>query len=334
MSGKPTADGGWFAYGSDLVCPECGAEVVTEVLEPRVEQLKAWFMDGDRGRRTESSCENGHSWTAGGSSLPPSRLRGLWNALAFNRTVIPTPNSYAVAFGAGTITGLAAKHFGFRRWWSLPPVFVVASWGVALATAFRGPRRASSLRALRDQIDPTGAPARRDAVMRHMLDTCPFPAYALATDQPQPAELGSTTSGEDRVLRSVSVIHGDPARIGAPLVEVETSVEPIDHAIHSEAERLAYNAAADEHADPATGRLDPRALNAARRNRELLVDTEWVESRLTVDGLAVPSRRASMGDHHSEVAEVGPCTVVVRSRHTHPSRLRLARTDLTTYELR
>ena len=142
-------------------------------------------------------------------------MSGLWRAVAFNRTVIPTPQSYTVVAGIGLVAGVAWRLLLGWPWWLGPIGFVVVSWVAALATAFRTPQRAQTIEAVHDQLRPGGASDRHRERTRRSLDQLSFAPVGLVV-HPESPWLGETGGPPGRITR-ITIIYGDPQQRGGSI---------------------------------------------------------------------------------------------------------------------
>ncbi len=279
----------WERVGvqSDLVCSVCGAPAHRCPPPSIWERVQAWFFDGDRNGGENYECDNAHGWTTWSMRHrcgPVARVAGLWRAVAFSRSVIPTPLSYTVAALVGLIAGVGwGLLFGWP-WWLGPIGFVVAAWATATATAFRSPARSETVAAVYDQLRPRGALERRRDRTRRSLEELPFAPLGLV-GQPDAPRLGST-SGHGGDISSLSIVYGVlPGPETPSFVEIETTVDdgPVGLRKQLEEKQLRHRAAGR----PEWGMHDPSALSA---------DIEWVDCEATVDGTTRVARQAVLGD--------------------------------------
>ena len=281
-------------------CSTCGAEARPLPRPGVIERARAWFVHGDRSQGDRYECENGHGWTSATMRAVAGRRRRrvkeLWRRVAFNRRVIPTPQSYAMAGLVGLVVGLVLGVVVGVPWWPLPLLFVVAAWIAATATAFRGPQRRETFEGIRDWWDPGGVLARHDARRRAELMAATFPIVGFA-DHPDGPWLGGT-GRRDHELTSITVAYGDPLS-GDERDEVTASVrdEPIEFARHQAADELRFQAAVQRGGQP-----DPAVLS---------LDVEWSPIDLVVDDETVPAQVAVVSGRAAIVADAATCRVVV-----------------------
>lgn len=308
-------DGDCLAYSGSPVCPHCAGDPVSLQSAPRWGRFWAWFVDGSRGPKTEASCPNGHRWSYGPfTPAYTSRLGRLWSAVAYNRTVIPTPSSYASALAVGITTGVALRLIsGWRYWWVTGPSAVALSLETATATAFRGPQRRATLRGLHDQLDPRGARHRRRVDHETMVTRRRFPIYGL-TDPPSAPTQSGTSSSTDGVLASFVVFYGDPAVADNSYVEVETettAAEGDEWAIEHWARGLPTWAAF--HQAITAGGDRHRAIARARILAPAQEPPSWKTAIATIDDRPQTAQEISIGHATLTVVTTPDVMIAVRS---------------------
>ncbi len=287
--------------GSPLFCSICGAAAQRLPPPGRVRRLRDWFVDGDRHWGDHYACANGHGWTSTTMHERPAgvrwRLRGLWRAVAHERTVYPTPQSYTLVAGVGVIVGIAAQLIWGLPWWLGPVAAVVLAWTLTTATAFAPANRADTADAIHDQLRPRDSLARHLTRMRRDLEQLSFEPVGLA-DNTGPVFLGGT-GGQRGQLTEVSIVYGDPRLVDAPLIEVTTSIDgqPLAVRQDNEEHRLRTNAAGWPH---------------LANGPEMLA---WDPVSVTVDGSPRPAHRAALdGGWTLIIEDTSPRIVVVHGQ--------------------
>lgn len=226
------------------------------------------------------------------------RAGQLWRAIAFSRTVIPTPQSYTAAAGIGLVAGVIWNLLLGWPWWLGPVGFVVASWLLTLSTAFRGPQRAGTIRAVHDQLRPAGSKDRHDEQVRRDIDEMSFSAVGFAVHAESP-RLGGISHNQDR-LTGITITYGDPRIEASPFVEVTTmnDDDPPEMLLHMEEGRLRSMAAGPSHLPTS----DPSMLSA---------EIGWSSTEAVVDDVPRTAQWAKLGDSWSLVIEDTPDRTVV-----------------------
>lgn len=288
-----------------LFCSTCGAPARRCPAPARRERLRAWFVDGDRGRGERYECYNGHGWRLMTAHVSPGfkiRVSQLWRAIAYNRTVIPTPQSYTVAAGIGLIVGVTWNLLLGWPWWLGPVVFVVASWFVALSTAIRGPQRAWTIRAVHDQLRPGGAKDRRDKQTRRDIEEMSFAAVGFVEHAESP-HLGGV-GGDGVHVTSITISYGHPRVDTSPFVEVVTTIvrDPPRLVMRLQGDWLRRMAAGPSHLPSS----DPSMLSA---------EVSWSPIDITIDNAPRSAHQASLGDHWAVVVDDSPHRIVVIEGH-------------------
>ncbi len=218
-----------------------------------------------------------------------------------NRTVIPTPQSYAVVAAIGLAVGLVLWALVGWPWWPMPIVFVVGSWAMSAATAFRGGRHHETVSQLRDVQDPAGAVNRHRARTREAVDTAPFSLFGLASRDREPWLAGSGRSNQ--VLTSITVAYGDPGAEDER-IDVTASVrdEPVEFVLEMQGQEL-RGRAMTRGGPP----IDPLAMTNPAEWSPL----DWSPAELLVDGAPTSAHVAAHGGRMTIVAEVGDTGVVI-----------------------
>lgn len=230
------------------------------------------------------------------------RVSQLWRAVAFSRTVIPTPQSYTVAAGVGVVAGVIWNLWLDWPWWLGPVSFVIAAWLSALSTAFRGPQRSRTIRAVHDQLRPRGAKDRHDKWTSRSLQEAPFAAVGFA-EHPEPPCLGGTSDRDDQ-LTAITITYGNPGLPSAPFIEVTTAIDqdPYEILLHMEADCLRRHAAGPSHLPTS----DPSMLSA---------EIDWSPTDVVIDDTTRTAQRAELGDSWTLVIQDTPDRTVVIGGH-------------------
>lgn len=293
----------------DLFCSTCGGSVRAIPRPGAVQRLRDWFFFDDRHQGASFECENGHGWTSSttysySSGARRVSVRGVRQAITRHRTVEPVPATYAMAAGVGLVVGLGSRAVFRWRWWPTPLLAVIAAWCAAAATAFTGDNRASTIEALRDRFDPSGAADRRHERRRSELAQLSFPVYGLSKTS-EPVSLGGSGGSGGR-LDHVTMTYGGPRNDEAPLIDVTTSSrrDPLDYLQYEEERGLRIDVAGPSQLESS----DPTVYT---------IEIEWTETSVTFDGVLRPAVLAVLrGEWSVIVSEVdGGGSVIVRGRN-------------------
>jgi hypothetical protein len=220
----------------------------------------------------------------------------------FNRTVIPTPSSYVVVAGIGTVVGVVCSRVAGWPWWLGPPGFVVMAWLLYLSTAFRGRQRADTLRAFHDQLDPDGAGQRHEDLNQRLIAEASFAACGIVDHVEAPSLGGLSCSDED--LTGITLVYGDRRVEAAARLEITTSIEnaPPDFARHCAEVELRQNAEGPPHLTTS----DPSQLSA---------EIDWRPTEVIIDGEPHPAEQAKLKGNWVAVVESAGRSVTVWGVH-------------------
>lgn len=286
-----------------LFCSNCGAPAQRRPRPGVGERFRSWFVHGDRGSGDRFECENGHSWvsaTVHAGSRPRlwHRVRRLCSTVMFKRTVVPTPSSYLVIAGVGTVVGGVCSLLLGWSWWLGPLGFVVVAWLLYLSTAFRGRQRAGTLRAIHDQLDPLGAWQRHEDLNRRVLAEASFAVCGLVDNLDSPSLGGLSRRDED--LTGITLVYGDRPAEGTARLEITTSVDngPPGFARHCAEDELRHSAAGLAHGTTSS----PSQLSA---------EIDWSPTEVVIDGERHPAELAKLEGTWVVVAETVDRSVTI-----------------------
>lgn len=240
------------------------------------------------------------------------RFPRVWSTVAFSRTVIPTPSSYAVVAGIGMVAGVGWNLLLGWPWWLGPIGFVVGAWLLYLSTAFRGAQRERTLRAIHDHLDPKGAQHRHEELNLRVIAEASFAAVGLL-DHPEAPSLGGLGRRDDR-LTAITLVYGDQRSETDSCLEITTS-------IRDDPPGLMRHLAEDELRRDAAGLIP---LSTGDRSK-LSAEIQWTPTEVVIDGGVHQAERAELDGNWMVVVETPDRSVSVQGfRDTEAGSLELS----------